>query len=152
MRRPMFRNGVTIRLADDQLWTFPAPPKHSESEYATFGPEYVGLIKATMEAYDSSELRLAELALVIFLLGHNYSLSPADYQHLLGFAPESLESTASQLAFHDVAQQHIQSFLETFGTSWKTGQVVPKRGRVSRLVAWLRNHSPSFWWSFDSRS
>jgi hypothetical protein len=151
-RRPSFREGVSIRLADDQLWTFPAPPKSSETGAASFGSEYESLVQAILEVEDRSELRLAELALAIFLLGYNYSLSPSAFERLLGFTSESSESAASQLAFHHVALQHVQSFLGASGASWDSGQAAPRTGWVSRLLAWLRNHSPSIWWSFDSRS
>jgi hypothetical protein len=150
-RRTSFRDGVKIRLADDQLWTLPAPPKTSELEAASFGSDYTGIIQAIMDVNDSAEQRLAELALVIFLLEHNYCLSPLDYQCLLGFTSESPESTAAQLAFHRIAQEHIRSFLDASGVSWDSREVAPTMGRLSRLVAWLRIHLPFGWSSADSR-
>ena len=149
-RRPAFRDGVKIRLADDQVWTLPSPTKPSESETGSFGPEYPDIIQAIIEVTDSSEQRLAELALVIFLLGHNYNLSPLDYECVLGFSSGSPESAAAQLAFHRVAQEHLHAFLDASGVPWDCQEVAPTRGRVSRLVAWLRIHSPFRWWSFDS--
>src|SRR5437773_1040820 len=86
-RRSSFRPGSPIRLADGQTWTLPAPPKAKEWMAAPFDAEYTGLIQAIMEAEDASEQRLAELAFAIFLLGHNYQLSPADYERLLGSSP-----------------------------------------------------------------
>jgi hypothetical protein len=151
-RLPSFRDGVNIRLADDQFWTLPAPPKHSESRYDSFGTEYTDIIHALMEVNDRSEQRLAELALAIFLLGLNYSLSPSDYECLLGFSPESPELTAAQLTFHRIAQDHLHSFLDASGVSWDSTQVAPAPGRLSRVVAWLRIRLPFGWSSADSRS
>ena len=151
-RRPSFRDGVKIRLADDQIWILPAPPKPSESESASFGTEYMGLLHAIHEAEDRSEQRLAELALAIFLLGYNYCLSPSDYEYLLGFTPEPPEPTASQLAFHHIAQEHLHSCLDACRGSWDSTPVVPTPGRISRFLAWLRNHLPFVSWSVNSRS
>jgi hypothetical protein len=150
-RRPSFRDGVKIRLADDQLWTFPAPPKPSESQAAPFGTEYTSIIQAIMEVGDSSEQCLGELALAIYLLGYNYCLSPLDYECLLGFTSESPESTVAQLAFHRIAQEHIHSFLDASGVFWDRTEVARTTGRLSRLVAWLRFHLPFGWSSADSR-
>jgi hypothetical protein len=151
-RRPSFRDGVNIRLADGQFWTLPAPQKPSESRYESFGTEYTDIIHALMEVNDRSEQRLGELALAIFLLGLNYSLSPSDYECLLGFSPESPELTAVQLTFHRIAQDHLHSFLDASGVSWDSTQVAPAPGRLSRLVAWLRIRLPFGWSSVDSRS
>ena len=151
-RRPSFRDGVKIRLADDQIWTLPAPPKPSESDIAVFGNEYVDIIQAIMEVNDRSEQRLAELAFALFLLGFNYCLSPPDYECLLGFPPDSLELTAAQYTFHRIAQEHLHSFLDASGVSWDTMQDAPTLGRLSRLVAWVRIHLPFGWSSVDSRS
>jgi hypothetical protein len=151
-RCPSFRDGVDIRLADGQFWTLPAPPKTSESRYESFGTEYTDIIHALMEVNDRSEQRLAELALAIFLLGLNYSLSPSDYECLLGFSPESPELTTVQLTFHRIAQDHLHSFLDASGVSWDSTQVAPAPGRLSRVVAWLRIRLPFGWSSVDSRS
>ncbi len=151
-RRPSFRDGVQIRLADDQLWTLPAPPKPSESEAMPFGTDYADIIQAIMDVEDCSEQRFAELALAIFLLGYNYGLSPAEYECLLGFMSESPESTAAQFAFHRIAQEHIHSFLDASGVSWDSAHDAATPGRLSRLLGWLRVHLPFRWWSFESRS
>jgi hypothetical protein len=144
-RRPSFRDGVKVRLADDQIWIFPAPPKPSESEAAPFGADYTDIIQAIMDVDSISEQRLGELALAIYLLGYNYCLSPLDYECLLGFTSESPESTAAQSAFHRIAQEHLSSFLDASGVSWDIKEVAPIRGRISRLVAWLRIHLPIGW-------
>jgi hypothetical protein len=151
-RRPSYRKGVNIRLADDQMWTFPAPPKASEASSSPFGSEYIGLVHAIMESEDASERGLADLAFAIFLLGVNYSLTPSEFEHLLNFTPESSEASIAQSALHDIANEHVSSFLKSSNLSWVGGRVVPAPGRFSRFLAWLRSRSPFPWWSFDSRS
>ena len=151
-RRPSFRDGVKVRLADEQMWVLPAPPIPSESADVLFGTEYLDLIHAVMDEQESSERRLAELALVIFLLGVNYSLSPSAFERLLEFSPDSSKSVAAESAFHQIATEHVHSSLDASRVSWDHRSVAPVPGRVSRFVAWLRNHSPLVWWSFDSRS
>ena len=150
IRCPGFREGRTIRLADGQMWTLPAPPRASESITSLFGSEYPGLIQAILEAEDGSEQRLAELAFAIFLLGQNYSLSASDYSQLLAFPPESPELADWQLAFHHIAQEHVYAFLETSRFPLDTGPLPPRPGRFARLLAWLRNRLPFRWWSLLS--
>jgi len=151
-RRSLFRHGRNIRLADGQTWTFPAPTTESQWKAAPFTAEYTGLIRALMEAENASEQHLAELAFAIFLLGHNYCLSPKDYERLLDFAPGSPASTDGQLAFHHISQEHLHSFLDTSGAGLDSRPVLPAQRRFFRLLAWLRHHSPFRWWSVDSRS
>jgi len=149
--RSSFRQGRQIQLADGQSWIFPAPPKGPEWTAVPFGTEYKGIIQAILEAEDDSEQRRAELAFAIFLLGHNYRLSPADYERLLGSTPESPDSRDWQLAFHRIAQDHLDAFLDGAGVTSKNGPLSNMEGRVSRRLAWLRKHLPSRWFSFDSR-
>jgi hypothetical protein len=85
MHRSRFRKGSKLRLADNRLWTLPAPPYDSRGGPAPFRIEHAGLLKAIVEADYDFERRLAELAFVVFLLGENYALSPADYERLLAF-------------------------------------------------------------------
>ena len=131
-RRPSFRDGVRIRLADGEMWVFPAPPKPVESKSVLFGTEYMGLIQAIMEAEERSEQCLAELAFAIYLLKCNYSLTSADFEYLLGFSPESSESADSQVAFHLIAQEHLHAVLEAF----------PWRKRASLVRAWKSFPAP----------
>ena len=151
-RRPSFRDGVKIRLADNQIWTLPAPPKQSEAEAASFGTEYIDIIQAFMDVNDDSERCRGELALAIYLLGYNYCLTPPDYESLLGFTSESPDATAAQSAFHRIAQEHIHSFLDASGISWNRTEVAPTTGRFSRLIAWLRIHLPFGLASVGTRS
>ena len=70
--------------------------------------DYVGLIRAVLEAESHAEARLAELVLAMFLLGQNYRLTPLDYQELFTFTSDSTELANSQSAFHDLALDHIR--------------------------------------------
>ena len=151
-RRPSFREGVKIRLADNQIWTLPAPPKQSEAEAASFGTEYTDIIQALMDVTDGSDQCHGELALAIYLLGYNYCLTPPDYESLLGFTSESPDATAAQSAFHRIAQEHLHSFLDASGVSWDNRTVAPKARRLSRLIAWLRIHLPFGLASVGTRS
>ncbi len=151
-RRSLFRHGRQIRLADGQAWTFPAPLTELEWNAAPFGAEYPGLIRAIMEAENASDQYLAELSFTIFLLGHNYCLSSTDYERLLDFDSAAPDSRAGQRAFHHVSQEHLHSFLRSSCAHLDSRPDVPTNGKFSRLIVWLRNHSPFHWWSVDSRS
>src|SRR5437763_1834943 len=70
-RRSDFHAGRGIRLADRRTWTFPAPVEGWITSVDTAEGDYVGLIRAVLEAESHAEARLAELALAIFLLGQN---------------------------------------------------------------------------------
>jgi len=150
-RQSSFRQGTRIQLADGNTWEIPAPPKGPEWNAPPFGAEYTDLIQAILEAEDGSEHRLAELAFAILLLGHNYRLSPADYERLLGSTAEYSDSRDWQLTFHHITQDHLQSFLDVSGVSSETGPSLHGEGRFSRLAAFLRDHLPSRWFSFDPR-
>jgi len=150
-RRSSFRHGRQIQLADGQPWILPTPPKGSEWKAVPFGPEYIDIIQAILDSEDSAEERRLELAFAIFLLGHNYRLSPGDYERLLGSTPRSPDSRDWQIAFHHIAQDHLRSFLDMSGVTSENGPLLDAQGRLSRLLAWLRNHLPPRWFSFDSR-
>jgi len=129
----------------------PAPPKGSEWNAVPFGPEYVGIIRAILDAEDGSEQRLAELAFAIHLLAHNYRLTPADYECLLGSTPVSADSRDWQLTFHQIAQDHLRSFIDISEHPCENGRPLDSQGRFSRLLAWLRNHLLSRWVSLEAR-
>jgi hypothetical protein len=150
-RKSLFRQGRPIRLADRQSWTVPAPPRGSEWKAIPFADEYTDLIRAILEAEDGYEQGLAELAFAVLLLGHNYRLSPADYESLLDFVPESPESRAWQDTFHQIAQDHLHSYLDFAGVSAVDRSVLDAPRRLDRLFAWLRNRLPSRWFSLESR-
>jgi hypothetical protein len=151
-RRSSFRQGRRIRLADGQTWTFPAPPQGSEWKSLPFGAEYTDILQALQESEDSAEENLAKLALSIFLLGHNYHLSPVDYERLLGSTPASPDSSELQNAFQYLAQEHLHSYVDASGDALVDRRLLPAQGRFSRVLAWLRTRLPSRWSSFDSRS
>jgi hypothetical protein len=139
-RRPDFRDGTRIRLADGQKWTLPAPPKPTERIVGPFPPQYDDLIQAVRESETASDRRLAELALAIFLLGHNYRLSATDYEQLLGFAPESEQLADWQSAFGRIAQDHVDSAEFDFTNPLVDQRPSPSAGRLARLRIWLRNY------------
>jgi hypothetical protein len=149
-RRRGFWDGAKIALADGQLWTVPAPPKASERESGSFGIEYVGLIQAVREADSTSELRLAELALAIYLLGENYSLSSIEYERLLGFMPGSQELTGWQDRFHRIAEEHLESMAGVAEGHVDRELLAVEHGWLARLLVRLRNRVLSRWWSFNS--
>ena len=110
-RRSVFRSGSSIELLDGQTWILPAPPKKFDRNAIPFESAYFEIIQAMLEAEDSSEQCMAELTFAIFLLGHNYDLSSEDYQELLGSSTDSPGTSDWQLAFREVAQEHIHAFL-----------------------------------------
>ena len=139
-------------------------PKPWEPESGPFGTKYSGLIQAIVEAEDSSGQSLAELAFTIFLLNYNYCLSPSDYDCLLGFTSESAESIAARIAFHRIAQEHLQSFVNSRGGSWgnrigrigagedfSRSRVASKTRAVRLVVRWFAKllgnggRKPDFW-------
>jgi hypothetical protein len=143
-RRSRFREGSSSRLADDQLWTLPAPADVSRGGPTPFRIEYTGLLNAIVEAEDDSERRLAELAFVVFMLGENYSLSPADYERLLSFTPQTAKSSAWQLALQDIVQEHLRCF-DSSASSSENGKVPIAPGKFVRLLSWFRNHLRLRW-------
>jgi hypothetical protein len=146
-----FYPGSELRLADGQAWTFPAPTREWTLKTWPAAQEYSRLIQAMIEAQDDFERGLAELAFAIFLLGQNYRLSAGDYQQLLDFGPESVESARWQIALHDLAQEHVMFAARVAGIPPQV-QFVPSRGKFSRLLAWLRSNLSFRWWVFGSRS
>jgi hypothetical protein len=78
-RRPGFREGLKVRLADGELWSLPILERDADD------PEYVGLLRAMAEAEDREEWLLAGLALTIMLLSRNYDLPAEELSDLLSF-------------------------------------------------------------------
>jgi hypothetical protein len=150
-RQPSFRPGRTIELADGQRWTFPAPPKGSEWNSAPFGPACAGILRAIVEAEDNAEARRAELALAIYLLGHNYRLSPADFERVLGPSEHSPDSIDWQLTFHQTVQDYVRNYLDCFMVAGDEKRVADSQGTFVRLFSWLRNRWLLPWFSFEAR-
>jgi hypothetical protein len=115
-RRPGFQSGRSIRLADGQEWVFPAPVTRGtgDAEDADIAADssYLALLRALEEAEDRAELRRAELALTIHLLGRNYDLGPEDYQRLLGLTPGSPELARMQDELHELVWAHLEQLRE----------------------------------------
>ncbi len=133
-RRSLFRQGKPIHLADGQMWIFPAPPRGAEWNAAPFGADYQGIIAAIMEAEDEPERLRGELALAIFLLSQNYRLAPNDYQLLLGSTPDSLETTDWQLAFREIAQDHLAAYRDYSLMSSEHRPLADSQRRLSRFL------------------
>ncbi len=111
-RRSSIQAGNLISLANDQEWTFPAPTADSEFAVEAAGTEYLGLIRAIMEAEDQSDRRLAELAMAIFLVGLNYQLNSTKLANMFTFQPRSQKLADSQQAFESLARDHILSLVK----------------------------------------
>jgi hypothetical protein len=117
LRHPDFLEGLPIRLADGQMWTFPTPPAPRDVDagespgaaVTPFDSDQEALVTAVLEAEDRAERLRAELALAIHLLARNYRLEPADFRALLEFSPGDPALAAMQGAFHDLALEHIRS-------------------------------------------
>ena len=106
-RRPSFRSGAQIEMPNGQIWILPSPPLKSEANESPFKSGYTSVIRAIIEAEDSSEQCLGELALAILLLDHNYYLSSEDYHRLLPSEPSEW-----QVAFHEIAREHVRVHLD----------------------------------------
>ena len=115
LRRPDFRPGLPIRLADGQSWTFPDPPDRAGEDTARFDPEYRALVAALLEAEDDVERLRTELALAIHLLARNYDLRPADYAGILEYPPSAPGLGALQRALHAVALEHLRHLRQPTG-------------------------------------
>ena len=102
VRRPDFRGGRPIRLADGQEWRLPGP---RELAHATGRDrdDVVATLSMIAEAEDETERLRAELALAIQLLSLNYDLIPGDYSPLLGGLAGSANLAAIQADIHDLA-------------------------------------------------
>jgi hypothetical protein len=136
-RRPEFRPGSQIRLADGQLWTFPAPGD-GERLGLENESEYRGLIRVILESEDTSDWRMAELALAIHLLQSNYRLDPPELSHLLTFPSGSSELMQSQRDFEALAVAHIRFVLEAQGATFPAQEPVRTLPRHLPALAWLR--------------
>jgi len=129
-----------IRLADGQVWTFLSPGGHGTcSADVEFGPDYLELIRAILEAEDRNEGRMAELALAMLLIGHKHPLTPNEYQRLFMFEPDSPELAASQAAFHDLALDHVDHVTAMGGLSRTAGERSDAPGALGRFLSRLRN-------------
>jgi len=151
-RRPDFHSSRAIRLADGHVWSFPAPAENGvPSPETAFGAEYLDLIRAILEAEDSNEARLAELAFAMHLIGRNRPLTPAEYQRLFMFEQESQALTESQDGFRDLARDHVDYLVATGTLSRPAWAGEPAHGALGRLLSRLRNQWPIRTWYPTSR-
>lgn len=107
LRRPAFRDGYRIELADGQAWTFPAPQLRFFPARAADGRVSI----ASLYAYDDRYLELREelvavdrddawnaMRLQVEIAGTqllaNYDLSSRDLARLLPVIPDSAENDA----------------------------------------------------------
>ena len=97
LRRPDFRGGAPVTLADGQEWILARPaelfvPDDSEAGFAArwnFGDEYAALVRAADEAGRSGSgnaVIRAELALGRYLLLKNYALDAPQVASLIQFS------------------------------------------------------------------
>jgi len=139
-RRSDFHAGRGICLADRRTWTFPAPAEQWIASPDADQGDYVGLLRAVLEAESHAEAQLAELVLAMFLLGQNYRLTPLDYQYLFTFRSDSAELAHSKSAFHDLALDHIR-YLAAAGTIMSAdGPSGSRPGVLARAFDRLRSH------------
>jgi hypothetical protein len=103
-RRPGFRQGTPILLADGQAWELPDPD-------ASAGPTYPldGLIAGIVEADDQAEQLRAELALGIYLISTNYDLPTLAFGPLLEFRPDDPSLERFQADLHQVALAYVRA-------------------------------------------
>src|SRR5258708_2794017 len=101
-RRPTFAEGVRIRLANGQAWSFPDHPPCKDDQ------EHHAVLRGIIESEDAADRLRAELALTIFLLSRNYDLMPGDYRAILEFAPGDPALSEMQRSIHELAIDQIR--------------------------------------------
>jgi hypothetical protein len=104
-RRPEFRAGMLIPLADGQPWVFPLPGGDVEPADggAVDDPEVRALLEVIRDAEDRADRHRAELALAIHLLGCNYALTPDQRRRVLEFGPGDPGEEEARRAFRVLA-------------------------------------------------
>jgi hypothetical protein len=138
-RRPTFRPGREITLADGRPWTFPAPGGHAVPATRARDDDYLGLLRAVWEAEDLQERYLAELALAIYLIELNYQLSSAELEFLFTYRSGSPELADSQRAFDMLAREHLQSVCpEAILPQPPSSPREPVQKPCARFLVWLR--------------
>ncbi len=125
-RRPEFRAGIDLRLADGQVWSFP-PAAICEDE------RYRAIVRVLLEAEDEGEFFRAGLALTIHLLNSNYFLDADDLEDLLDDRGESRRRGDLAYAFQSLASIHLRPL--AVPTASQPGYVTdPGRDEVRRLI------------------
>lgn len=111
LRRPGYRGGEKILLADGQYWSFPKPmisfaPDDTEQGYRVYlelGDGFDARM-ATMEAAKGGAFIGAQLGVARYLLCLNYDLTLAQVQRLIRFRYEEDAEDATRAAIMDVAR------------------------------------------------
>jgi hypothetical protein len=103
-RRPGFRPGTPVLLADGQAWVLPDPDVS-----AGLTPPLDALIAGVVEAGDATERLRAELALGIYLISANYDLPPLALGPLLEFRPGDPSLARFQADLHQVALAYVRA-------------------------------------------
>lgn len=132
-RRPGFRSGRSIHLADAQEWTVPEPNALIDS-----GSIYDALIEGVASADSRPEILRAELALGIHLISLNYDLSPLILGALLDFPEEDPALAQLQSELHEVAVEHVRAHRPASDDSIApraTLRVMPRLGFFHRARA-----------------
>ena len=152
-RRPDYRAGTEIMLADGQTWVFPAPWQPTLSSDHHLDDEYKGLLRVVCEAEDLPESRLAELALAIYLIELNYHLGSQELRSLFTFRSGSHELTRSQTAFGALAREHLLSLYPGARLSEPPSSSWPARhGLCARLRVRFRGLRSFRRWFLTSRN
>jgi hypothetical protein len=150
-RRCNFQPGRAIRLADGQEWVFPCPASGSDRAFGHADEEYHGLLRAIREAADERERLLCELAIAIFLLRLNYTLTAEDLEFLFTFPSGSSELRESQRQFRSLAAQHRRYFGgAAFPASEEDERAEPPRPSAVSLLPRLRTLWRSRRWPMAS--
>jgi len=129
LRRPTFRDGTRIRMADDQEWSFPDPPPPGTDV------QFDALVAARREAEDCAAVLQIELAIAILLLSRNYNLKPADYWRIFDFGGDRARLSTVQAAVSAIVStcSDRQASTPAPDTDPPTGQSDPARQRNSFL-------------------
>jgi hypothetical protein len=138
-RRPNYRPGLKLRLADGQVWSLPIPLSQEEAALSQAAnpnwndASYRLLIDAIVNSGDRGELFRAELALAIHLLDWNYSLAPEDFEELLDEQDGSLNRLDLGEILHMLAMAHVGLVVSTPGLS-PQGSSTSRRDDFRRLI------------------
>jgi hypothetical protein len=102
-RRPRFRCGLELRLADGQVWSLPPAGVDATRD----DPGYRAIVRAWSLADDDGDRFRAVLALLIHLLDANYALDPDDFEELLDDRGERRRQDDLAVAFQSLAMAHL---------------------------------------------
>ena len=117
LRRTTFQEGIEVKLADGQTWTFPRPrmsfkPRFVEGKIKidspSFGPEfdpYYDVIFGTKD-HEGWELQEAKCTIAWLLLRANYDLPEDALPELFSFEPRDTASADMWNAVMDAVLGH----------------------------------------------